>query len=235
MTAKALVSLILFLSIGIASAEVRKIEYEGFTVWIDCARRGPVLFHYIAEADSGSLPRYSNYIIDPNVPRRCQSISTETFGEPYDVGHQVPANHFDGSGVAIRQTNFWTNLLPQTSSMNRGAWLRTEYIIDCIRDEVPLEVWGGPIWGDNTEDDDFVESHGMATPDYFWKVVIRTDDREAIAWIMPNGDAPSSSLDRWIVSVAEVERATGRRIRNVADKNSKPDRSWPRPSGCSVQ
>ena len=102
------------------------------------------------------------------------------------MGHQVPANHFDGSQTAISQTNFITNILPQTSSMNQGAWKRTEDIIECLRDKVILEVWGGPIWGDNPADDFFVTTHGVTTPDAFWKVVIRTDNREAIAWIIDN-------------------------------------------------
>ena len=186
-----IVSLGLLLSnLTVAYAEIIKISYDGFTVWVDCERRGPILFHYVAEADSGSHERLSSYFIDPNVSAHCQSTSTDTFqsfitapGVSYDVGHQVPANHFDGSEVAIRQTNFWTNLLPQTASMNRGAWLETEHLIECIRDEVRLEVWGGPIQGSNFEDDYFVSSHGMQTPSAFWKVLIRTDDRNAIAWL----------------------------------------------------
>jgi endonuclease G len=217
-----------------ASAEILQLNYEGFTVWVDCDRRGPILFHYMAQADSGSFPRHSSYYRDPNVPVRCQSTDTGTFGHGYDVGHQVPANHFDGSEVAILQTNFWTNLLPQTASMNRGAWLQTEYIIECLRDEVPLEVWGGPIWGENPADDYFTTSHGIATPDAFWKVAIRTDNREAMAWVVPNGPAPGSSLNKWLVSIATIEAATGLPF-DAVQEDVVPSASWERPAGCSVQ
>src|SRR5258706_301016 len=191
--------------------------------------------------DNGSLPRATSFVKDPNVPLRCQSKSTALFqsvitrpGIFYDVGHQVPANHFDGSALAIKQTNYWTNLLPQTKSMNRGAWLATEYIIECLRDVVPLDVWGGPIWGNNPSDDYFFASHGIGTPDAFWKVVIRTDTHEAIAWIVPNAIAPMNSLDRWIKSVAEVERITGRTF-NAINKSSRPAHSWKRPRGRSIR
>lgn len=125
-------------------------QFSGFTVWIDCELRAAVVFHYLAEADSGSFRRHGSYLTDPTVSDDCQALSSGTFqahvpeGAPaYDVGHQVPANHFDGSAASILETNYWTNLLPQTASMNRGAWRLTEDIVECLRDEVPTEVWGG--------------------------------------------------------------------------------------------
>lgn len=223
-----------------AQAEIIELQYDGFTVWVDCDRRGPVLFNYTAKKDTGNFGRHSSYDIDHDVPDRCQSMSTKTFQsvvtEPsvsYDVGHQVPANHFDGSANAIRETNFWTNLLPQTSSMNRGAWLETEHIIECLRDEVGLEVWGGPIWGSNFDDDYFVASHGVQTPSAFWKVVIRTDNRSAMAWIIPNAKAPASSLDNWIESIDTIEKVTGRTF-HTNEKGAKPDRSWQRTVNCKI-
>lgn len=233
----------LFIGLTPASAEILEIRYEGFTTWVDCDRRGPVLFHYVTEPDSGNFGRHANYFFDAAVPPRCQSLSRETFqsvltannivGVFYDVGHQAPANHFDGSPTAIRETNHWTNLLPQTASMNRGAWLETEHIIECLRDLVDLEVWGGPVWGSNFEDDYFVDSHGVRTPAAFWKVVIRTDNRDAMAWVIPNGLAPRSSLDMWIESVATIERLTGLTF-DVADRELEPASSWQRTPGCSI-
>lgn len=117
--------------------------------------------------------------------------------------------------------------------MNRGAWLETELIIECLPDEVSLEVWGGPIWGSNFEDDYFVDSHRMQTPAAFWKLIIRTDNRDAMAWVIPNGLAPRNSLDMWIESVATIEHLTGRTF-NAADKESQPASSWPRTPGCDI-
>jgi len=71
--------------------------------------------------------------------------------------------------------------------MNRGAWLLTEEIIECYRDIDELLVIGGVIWGSNPDDDYFVQSHGVKTPDAFWKVVVRGSgkDERTIAWIVP--------------------------------------------------
>ena len=229
-----------------SQAEFVEINYQGFTVWVDCDRRSPVIFHYILGEDTANNPRHSSYDIDPNAPAECQSTSTDTFQsvlsasatangvavtERYDVGHQVPANHFDSDPVAIRQTNFWTNLAPQTASMNRGAWLETEFIIECLRDEVSVEVWGGPIWAGNAPDDFFVESHGIQTPSAFWKVAIRTDTREAQGWIITNGHAPASTLDEWLQPIGTIEAVVGHSF-NVADRTTKPETSWAHQNNC---
>ena len=234
-----IVALTLLASPSIAQTRLVERLFDGFTLWVDCDLRAAVAFFYLAEADSGSHTRHGSYLADPEVSADCQSLETGTFqahvpvGAPaYDVGHQVPANHFDGSEEAIRETNYWTNLLPQTASMNRGAWRLTEDIIECLRDEVPTEVWGGAIWAGNVQDDYFIESHGIPTPSAFWKVIIRTDNREAQAWIIPNGEAPRGSLDNWLQSVATIESITGMTF-DVSDRSTVPEASWSYPRSCN--
>lgn len=198
-----------------ADAQIIEVDYSDFPVWVDSGLRSAAMFHYVLGADQGHEDRHSGYEIDESFNRDCQALSTGTFqrhvpeGAPsYDVGHQAPANHFDGSKDDIRRTNYWTNLLPQTASMNRGAWLETEKIIECLRDETEVEVWGGATRAGTADDDHFLESHGMPTPSAFWKIAIRVDDRRAQAWLIPNGEAPGSSIDEWLVPVKMIEVVT---------------------------
>lgn len=218
------------------AGELMQLDYAGFTVWLDCARRGAVKFRYNAQRDNGSSKRYDDFFLDPKVPAECQQTSSKAYGQNYDRGHLVPANHLDASPVAIKATNTMANILPQAANMNRGAWLLTEEIVECYRDIDELLVIGGVIWGDNPADDYFVQSHGVKTPDAFWKVVIRGhgQDERAIAWIVPNNqEATKKNLDRYLVSVDEIERMTGDKI-PVADyvKHDKPSASWLIPHGC---
>lgn len=217
--------------------DLLELDYQGFTIWLDCQQRAPVKFRYNAQHDAGNEARAKDFRLDPDVPKECQQTSTAAYGHGYDRGHQVPANHLDASPVAIKQSNYMTNILPQTSQMNRGAWLQTEEIIECYRDIVELLVIGGVIWGNNPNDDYFVQSHGVKTPDAFWKVVIRGTDQDerVIAWMIPNSkDATRKHLDSYLVSVDELERITGETI-PVADyaKHDKPPVSWVIPIGCN--
>lgn len=219
------------------TGDILKLDYEGFTIWLDCSQRGAVKFRYNAQHDTGNFKRYQDFVFDPNVPAECQQKSTKGYGHGYDRGHQVPANHLDSSDVAIKQSNYMTNVLPQTSQMNRGAWLLTEEIIECYRDIDELLVLGGVIWGNNPADDYFVASHGVRTPDAFWKVIVRGSgqDERAIAWIVPNStEATQKNLDRYLVTVADIEAITGEKI-PVADyaKHDKLSVSWIIPRGCN--
>lgn len=217
--------------------KILKLDYDGFTVWLDCNRRGAVKFQYNAQHDTGNEKRAKDFILDPNVPVECQQISSKPYGQGYDRGHQVPANHLDYSANAIKQSNYMTNILPQTLQLNRGAWLESEMIVECYRDIDELLVIGGAIFGRNTNDDFFLQSHGVETPDLFWKVIIRGkgQDERAIAWIMPNiKEATRKNLDSYLVTVDEIERVTGEKI-PVADyaKHDKPSQSWIIPKGCN--
>jgi endonuclease G len=214
-----------------------KLDYEGFTVWLDCEKRGAVKFQYNAQRDNGAFPRVENFTLDPNVPAQCQQFTANAYGRNYDRGHLVPANHLDYSATAIKATNNMTNILPQAQNMNRGAWLQTEEIIECYRDISELLVIGGVIWGNNPADDFFIQSHGVKTPDAYWKVIIRGtgQSEQAIAWIVPNTkDAVRKNLDKYLVTVSDIERLTGEKI-PVAQyaKDSKPSASWLIPQGCN--
>ncbi len=219
------------------SNNLLQLDYEGFTVWLDCKKRGAVKFRYNAQRDNGNFKRYKKFHLDPSVPANCQQKSFRSYRKGYDRGHLVPANHLDYSRTAIRQSNYMTNVLPQAANMNRGAWLRTEEITECYRDIDELLIIGGVIWGDNLADDYFVQSHGVKTPDAYWKVIIRGtgQDERAIAWIVPNSqDAKYGKLDGYLVSIEELERVTGEKI-PVTDyaKHDKLQRSWMIPRGCN--
>ena len=219
-----------------ASNRILKLNYEGFTLWLDCNRRGALKFRYNAQRDTGSFKRNNRFFLDPNVPSECQQTSTKAYGNGYDRGHLVPANHLDYSESAIKAANTMTNILPQASNMNRGALELTEEIIECYRDIDELLVIGGVIWGNNPDDDYFLQSHGIKTPDAFWKVVIRGmgQDERVIAWVVPNSsEATKKKLDDYLVSIDNLEDETGEKI-PVADyaKHDKPEVSWLIPYGC---
>ncbi|UOA09687.1 DNA/RNA non-specific endonuclease [Methylobacter sp. S3L5C] len=219
------------------SGNILKLDYSGFTVWLDCSQRGAIKFQYVAQRDNGNAKRYNRFFLDANVPAECQQRTAKAYGMEYDRGHQVPANHLDVSDAAIKATNTMTNILPQAAIMNRGAWLQTEEITECYRDIDELLIIGGVIWGNNPADDYFLQSHGVKTPDAFWKVIVRGtgQDERVIAWIVPNNqDATRKHLDQYLVSVDELEHLTGEKI-PVADyaKHDKPAQSWMIPTGCN--
>lgn len=86
---------------AVPASGVLKLDYDGFTVWLDCAERGAIKFRYTAQRDTGKLKRHDTFYLDPNVPAECQQKSAKAYGRRYDRGHLVPANHLDHSKAAF--------------------------------------------------------------------------------------------------------------------------------------
>lgn len=226
-----------------ASAEVRRVDYTGFTIWVDCEQKGAVKFRYNAQRDTGNAKRHEKFFIDETLPKSCQQMSTASYKGKhktgsYDRGHLVPANHMDSDPKAIHDSNYMTNIVPQAANANRGAWLLTEEIIECQRDKEELLVIGGVIWGNNPSDDYFLKSHGIKTPDALWKVIIKgsVGKEQVISWIVPNTqEATRKNLDRYLVSVSEIEAMAGEKLMEVPEKvkGKKAASSWEIPKGCN--
>ena len=79
------------------------------------------------------------------------------------------------------------------------------------RDIAPVDVYGGVVYGD-AANDYFLASHGIPTPEFFWKTIITRDPNtgtaKAISWIIPN-EANLGSLDNYLVTIADLEELLG--------------------------
>ncbi len=71
------------------SENILKLDYSGFTVWLDCSKRGAIKFQYVAQRDNGNTKRHDKFFLDPNVPAECQQFSSNAYGQGYDRGHQL--------------------------------------------------------------------------------------------------------------------------------------------------
>ena len=106
------VVVLLLIVVSPTAAEIKRLDYEGFSIWLDCTKRGAIKFRYNAQRDQGELKRHNRFYFDPDVPKECQQTSTKSYkqeGERYDRGHLVPANHLDNSKTAIKQSNYMTD------------------------------------------------------------------------------------------------------------------------------
>ncbi|MFC4161408.1 DNA/RNA non-specific endonuclease [Chitinimonas lacunae] len=214
------------------------LDYDGFSLTFDCENRTAVRFEYLADFDVGYLPRPSKFTLDPQLPAGCQqqwsTASYASVHSGYDRGHLVPANHMDHSNLLGKRANYMTNIVPQVASFNRGIWEKTEEITECYRDLNPVRVYGGLVYGDE-RNDFFRHSHGVPTPEYFWKVLVTRDDADelqVIGWFIPNKER-LNPLDSYIMSVAEIEELIGDQIDiDYRLKHVKPHTSWSVPRGC---
>ena len=229
-------------------APLVELDYGRFQILYDCQLGEPHRFTYTVGEDKSAIPRVKNFRVDRSLLEGCKGQhSAETYSIPpgFDRGHLAPSNHFDDSIQGMNASNLMTNIVPQLSSHNRITWYRTETLTECYRDIKPVKVIGGVVFGDMPEDlanDHFVKSHGIATPEAFWKVLVTTDESDqptVIAWWIPHEGGLGANLDPFVRTVREIEVLLGpyEDQIDIPDelKDIKPSRSWELPMGCDLE
>ena len=217
------------------------LDYGGFRLLYDCDLKSAIRFEYKLEADKGNLNRPATFNLDPNLSKNCaQQLTTNSYASVvsgWDRGHLVASNHMDYDPAYLLSANYMTNIVPQLASFNQGLWKETENITECYRDLSPIQVIGGVIYSD-TSNDFFLASHGIKTPDYFWKTLVTTDSSnqiETISWLFPNQNG-LTNLNSFIVSIDDLERRVGADLIGLnlasAIKQQKAPKSWELPKNC---
>ncbi len=230
-------NLVLILSLVVSAtshAEIIKREYSAYSAWIDCDSRSPVMVSTSAGVDQGNIKRRDAFDYDPALDSRCQQTSRKPYSGKfedgsYHRGHLVNANLFDGSRQLMDETFYMTNIVPQNSVSNIGAWKQTEVIQECWRGDKgvgtagTIMMFAGPLYSDPSNDY-FLNSHGVRTPEYMWKLLI--SNQRFAAWVIPNDrTATKKNLDSFLVSINQLEQRIGFRLgldEQMFDKNYKP-------------
>ena len=219
-------------------------DYGGFALLFDCTLHVALRYQYTLTKDTGNFARPSIFTLDPTLPADCkQQTSTASYASVvpgWDRGHLVTSNHMDYNADYILRANYMSNVVPQVSVFNQGIWLHAENVAECYRDLAPVQVYGGVVFNDPSNDF-FLGSHGVPTPDLFWKVIVTQDAASgavtAIAWIIPNR-AALGTLDSYLVSISELELIVGTAMVGVdvpaAVKAGKPAVTWPLPATCQL-
>lgn len=229
-------------------APLEKLDYGRFQIWYDCQLGEPHRFTYTVGKDVGSLEANRNFRVDRSLPSDCKGQhSTASYrhsGDQFERGHLAPINHFDDSQQAMNASNLMTNIVPQLDSHNHPTWYVTEVLTECMRDINPVTVIGGVVFGrapKDLENDHFGGSHGIATPEMFWKVLLTTDELgqpKIIAWWIPHQAGLGSNLDKYLRSVRDIEQLLGPREQPIDVPESLKDirqvQTWKAPKGCGA-
>lgn len=219
-------------------------DYGGYQLTYDCTTRTALQYSYTLGFDDGTVARPTSFKLDPTLPEGCtQQTTANSYAAAihpgYDRGHLVSSNHMDYNADYILRANYMTNIVPQVATFNRNVWLDAENVAECYRDIAPVQVYGGVVYSDESNDW-FLASHGIRTPEFFWKAILTTDPAtgapKAIAWYIPNVEG-LTSLDPYLVSIDELERLVGTALVGItapaAVKAMKPATSWPLPADCN--
>ena len=155
------------------------------------------------EVDSEENQRENDYSRDPDFPA---ADASKTF-EGYDRGHLAPAEDFEWSAKAMRESFYGANLAPQTSRYNRGIWKRLEGRVRALAlREGEVIVVTGPILEPKLKR----LENGMAIPLSYYKVLLIKNSKgvKAIGFVIPQ-DYQSKDLCSYANNIDFAEEVTG--------------------------
>lgn len=183
----------------------------GFVVGYSELRRNPLWVAYRVRAvrEKRRMPRPRGFKQDWRTLAWLRPTGFHQYG--YDRGHLAP-NYAIGQlyGRDAQYATFrLSNIAPQTAELNRELWQRLEEIEvdDFPRRLGELQVIAGPVFRAPRE----LLPGGVEIPDAFYKILVDYDAGapQALAFVMPQQARGNDSLDRFVVTVDDVERLTG--------------------------
>ncbi|GAB2791513.1 DNA/RNA non-specific endonuclease [Halomonas shantousis] len=188
----------------------RVLRNDGYLVGWSDIRISPLWASYYLHAveNPHSAPRPDGFKRDW---RSLWPVTSDDYTRSgYDRGHLAP--NYAISAVYGRQaqlqTFMMTNITPQRPDLNRRLWQRLEEAV--MDDFVPrfggLWVVTGPVFGD-----DFFHRVGFVqVPEAFYKIlVVPGKTTHVLAFLVPQNVRGNEPLDRFLVSVDEIEARTG--------------------------
>nr|WP_298377236.1 DNA/RNA non-specific endonuclease [uncultured Halomonas sp.] len=136
------------------------------------------------------------------------------FGSGYDRGHLAPnyAIATVHGRNAQEQTFLMSNISPQRPNLNRKLWQRLEEVVidHFVSRFGVVEVITGPVFPSNFLDNVFNRVGLIEVPQAFYKIiVVPSKQPKALAFLMPQTVQGNEPLDRYLVSIDEIEARTG--------------------------
>ncbi|HEX4385408.1 MAG TPA: DNA/RNA non-specific endonuclease [Myxococcales bacterium] len=172
----------------------------------------------------GTAARQDTYRADTTLPANIPQASLADYsGSGFDRGHMCPSADRTLSVADNTNTFFLTNMVPQSSNNNQGAWADLEdYTRGLAMQGKEVMVISGPIYSGTIT----TVGNGLQVPTSTWKVITVLDSptqgaanvttsTRVIAVIMPNRDAQIAITADWHTfrtTVRAIEAATGLNI-----------------------
>ncbi|MEZ0217988.1 MAG: DNA/RNA non-specific endonuclease [Rariglobus sp.] len=194
------------------SHPIRVLTNRGYVAGYCDALENPAWVAYRV-GDVGKLPetapRPETFETDLRTAARVPSSAYVNSG--YDRGHLAPnyaiATRY--GEAAQRETFLMSNIVPQRHVLNAGLWKQMEMKIATSYPGRFGEVWvlAGPVFGVRGAK----LLNGTAVPEAFFMMVIDESDGRvrAEAFVFPQEAPAGAELERFAVSVDEVEKRTG--------------------------
>jgi len=151
-----------------------RFDRENYTMIWNSELRLPKIITYelTKEELMGSSCSGARYHSDPDVNAYSNTDYEGAFDVGFEKGHLMPAAHGNWDEKSCLHTSYYSNISPQSTTLNRGVWNKCDNRIDSLaREKGRVYVHQGPI-------PIFLDSlpSGMPIPIGYWKTILYQDN-----------------------------------------------------------
>lgn len=187
------------------------VRYEGYAVSFNSAYKIANWVAYELTRNEVKLKRADRgdkFYVDPDV-KGGTAENEDYIRSGYDRGHLAPAGDMKWSAKSMRESFYFTNIVPQKPQLNRGIWKELEeQIREWALIDSALLIVTGPVIRENLKR---IGKNGIAVPDTFYKVITSPYARspKGIAFLFANKDYKDTELQQLALPIDRVEELTG--------------------------
>lgn len=164
-----------------------------------------VAYELTAEETDGPWTRKGlRFMPDPDCKSR-QADNNDYRNSGYSRGHLAPAGDMKWDSVAMLESFYFTNCIPQDKELNNGRWNQLEMKTrSWAKDYGRVYIVCGPVF--LKEDTLRIGHNGVAVPDACFKAILILTDKgySSIAFLMHNG-GESRTVKECALTVNELE------------------------------
>ena len=183
------------------------VAHKYYSSTFDRTKHYPILIKYWLTkqmyACKTKIKRTNKFTPDPVIPDDT-NLKNDYAGSGYDRGHNMPAEDNTCTPVGMRECFYYSNMTPQTHSLNAGVWKTLEtYARKQAKIYDSVMIWCGSVsMSDKT-------IGRVSVPDYCWKVIHIKKLGTTEAYSFRNDVSPSGQLDSYKVSVDSIYHLSG--------------------------
>lgn len=185
------------------------LHYQGFTVKYNPSTRQPDWVSYTLTANqvyrTENTPKINHHFMpDPKV-KYPQATNEDYKGSGWSRGHMARHMDMKWSVQAAHESDYYTNICPQSMKLNNGIWKGIENIARGYAKQFgSVNIVCGPVFTDTVYG--AIGESRIPIPDFFFKsfLVYRSGHYHAIAFLCPNDGASKT-----ICTVNDIESLTG--------------------------
>jgi endonuclease G len=210
-------SLILFLLLVSAGATFAQtpdtvtLTHKYYSTTFSKSKHFPVVVKYWVTKNmlncKKRFPRPNNFRPDPLLPKET-NLKKDYAGSGYDQGHNMDAYDNGCDAVGMSESFYYSNMCPQTPTLNRGEWKSLEeYTRNQVETNDSVLVWCGSVALKNKK-----HIGKVTVPDYCWKIIFIKKIGTTEAYSFKNDKSQPKHIESYKVSVDSVQNLSGLRF-----------------------